>query len=133
MAQQNIEIVRRVFEAFNNEDIERIVEFMHPDLEVEIPAELSAEPDTYRGPDGIRRYFRSFGDALEEVRFEPERMWESGQSVVVDLRLTARGRQTSIPVEQRSTGVWTIRDGRVVSVRAYGLRSEAFAAAGLRE
>jgi ketosteroid isomerase-like protein len=133
MSQENVEIVRRLFESFNSEDIERIVEYMHPDLEVEISAAVSAEPDTYRGPDGIRRYFDSFQDVMDEIRFEPERLWESGESVVVDLLLTARGRQTSIPVEQRTTGIWTIRDGRVVAVRVYGSRAEAFAAAGLRE
>jgi ketosteroid isomerase-like protein len=133
MSQENVEIVRRLFESFNSEDIERIVEFMHPDLEVEIAAAVSAEPDTYRGPDGIRRYFDSFQEVMDEIRFEPERLWESGESVVVDLLLTARGRQTSIPVEQRTTGIWTIRDGRVVAVRVYGSRAEAFAAAGLRE
>jgi ketosteroid isomerase-like protein len=132
MSQENVEIVRRAFESFNSEDIERIVEFMHPDLVVEIPAELSAEPDTYRGQDGMRRYFDTFQEAMDEIRFEPERMWESGDSVVVDLLMTAKGRQTSIPVEQRSTGVWRVRDGSVVAVRVYGSRAEAFAAAGLQ-
>jgi ketosteroid isomerase-like protein len=133
MPRENVEVVRQMFEAFNSEDIELIVAFAHPELEVEIPSEVSAEPDTYRGPDGIRRYFRSFQDVMEEIRFDPERLWEAGDSVVVALRLTAKGRQTAIAVEQRTGAVWTLREGKVIRVRAYASASEALQAAGIRE
>jgi ketosteroid isomerase-like protein len=133
MLQENVAILRQVFKAFNSEDIDRILSVMHPDLVIEIPAEVSAEPDTYRGPDGIRRYFDSFREAMDEIRFEPERLWEAGDSVVVALRVTAKGKQTAIAVEQRTTGVWTIRDGRVLAVRVYPSQAQALAAAGLRE
>ena len=131
MSEQNVEIVRRVFEVFNSEDIDRIVAEVHTDLVVEIPAQVSAEPDVYYGKDGIRRYFRSFQDDMDEIRFEPEQLWDAGESVVVALRLTAKGRQTAIPVEQRTAGVWTVRDGKVVRVRSYASSSEALEAVGL--
>jgi ketosteroid isomerase-like protein len=124
-----VEIVRQMFEAFNIEDIEDIIAFTHPDLLVEIPPEISAEPDTYRGHDGMRRYFRSFQDVMEEIRFEPVQLWEVGDRVVVAVRLTARGRQTAIRVEQRTAGVWRIRDGKVIEVRAYRSPAEALSAA----
>ncbi|MCW3069881.1 MAG: hypothetical protein JWL67_2506 [Solirubrobacterales bacterium] len=124
-----MEIVRQMFEAFNIEDIENIIAFTHPDLLVEIPPEISAEPDTYRGHDGMRRYFRSFQDVMEEIRFEPVQLWEVGDRVVVAVRLTARGRQTAIRVEQRTAGVWRIRDGKVIEVRAYRSPAEALSAA----
>jgi ketosteroid isomerase-like protein len=133
MSQENVEVIRRIFEAFNSEDVERVVALTHPALEVEIPPEISAEPDTYRGPDGMRRYLSSFQDAMDEIRFEPERLWDVGQSVVVALRLTAKGRQTAIRVEQRSAGVWTIRNGKVIRVRVYASPSEALEAVGLPE
>jgi uncharacterized protein len=133
MSQQNVEIVRQVFGAFNSEDIERALALTHPEVEIEIGPEISAEPDTYRGHDGLRRYIQAFQDAMEEIRFQPERFWYVGESVVVALLLTAKGRQTSIAVEQRSAGVWTIREGKVVGVRAYGSATEALEAVGLVE
>jgi ketosteroid isomerase-like protein len=133
MSQENVDAVREVFEAFNSEDIGRIVESVHPELEVVIPPEVSAEPDTYLGPAGIRRYFESFRDAMDEIRFEPERLWDAGASVVVALRLTAKGRQTAIPVEQRTAAVWTLRDGMIIRVRSYASLAEALEAVGLRE
>jgi len=133
MSRENVETVRQGFEAFNSGDIGRILEFTHPDFEAEVPPELSAEPDTYRGHDGVRRYFRSFEGALDEVHFQPERFWDVGQSVVVAVRLTAKGRQTAIRVEQRIAQVWTIHDGKALRVRTYPSLSEALEAVGLTE
>jgi uncharacterized protein len=133
MSQENVDLIRRGLEAFNSEDMERILAFVDPDFETAVSGELSAEPDTYRGHDGIRRYFESFRDAMEEIRFEPERFWDAGEAVVVALRLTARGRQTAIRVEQRIAQVWSIRDGRAMGVRTYTSIAEALRAAGLQD
>jgi len=133
MSEENVQIVRHVLEAFNSEDIEPMLAFAHADLEVEIPPEVSTEPDTYRGHDGMRRYFESFWDAMEGIQFEAEQLWDAGEAVVVALRLTARGRQTAIAVEQRSAGVWEICDGKVIRIRAYPSIARALAAVGLAE
>jgi uncharacterized protein len=130
MSERSIQVLRETLAAFNSGDLERILEFVHPEFEGVVPPEFSAEPDTYRGHDGIRRYFRTFEEAMEEVRFEPERFWQAGDAVAVTMRLTAKGRQTSIPVEQRFAQVWRLRDGRVVGVQSYVSVSEALKIAG---
>jgi ketosteroid isomerase-like protein len=133
MSLENVELVRRGFEAFNSGDIDRILAFTGADFEIEVPPGLSAEPDTYRGHEGVRRYFQSFDEAMDEVRFEADRSWDAGEAVVVDARVTARGKQTAIPVEQRAAQVWTIRSGRVTRIRAYAVLSEALESVGLTE
>jgi ketosteroid isomerase-like protein len=133
MSQENVGMVREVFEAFNSEDIELIVSLTHPDFELEVPPELSAEPDIYRGPDGMRRYWESFQDAMDEIRIRPERLYDAGDAVVVAIHLTAKGRRTSIAVEQRTVGVWEICNGKVMRIRAYASVTEALQAAGLPE
>jgi ketosteroid isomerase-like protein len=67
---------------------------------------------------------------MSEIHFHPERFWDAGESVVVDLRLTAKGRTTEIPVEQRIAQVWTVRGGKARAARTYESVSEALAAAG---
>jgi uncharacterized protein len=133
MSLENVELVRRGFEAFNSGDIDRILAFTGADFEIEVPPGLSAEPDTYRGHDGVRRYFHTFDEAMDEVRFQADRSWDAGESVVVDARVSARGKQTAIPVEQRAAQVWTIRAGRVIRIRAYASLSEALESVGLAE
>jgi ketosteroid isomerase-like protein len=133
VSRQNVEIVRQILEAFNSEDIELILALTHADFELEVPPALSAEPDIYRGHDGMRRYWESFQDAMDEIRIQPERLCDAGEAVVVDMRVTAKGRRTAIAVEQRTVGVWTICDGKVIRVRAYASLSEALDAAGLTD
>jgi ketosteroid isomerase-like protein len=126
-------LLREGFEALSSGDEGRILAFAHPEFETVVPPEFSAEPDTYRGHEGIRRYFKLFDDAMEDVRFEAERMWEAGDAVVALVRLTARGKQTGIAVEQRSAQVWTIRDGRALRAQTFPELAEAFSAAGIEE
>jgi ketosteroid isomerase-like protein len=133
MSQADVDALKGGFEAFNSADIGRILAFIDADFEAVIPAAFSAEPDTYRGHDGVRRYFRSFLEAMDDVRFHAERFWDAGEKVVVAVRLTAKGKRTAIPVEQRFTQVWAIRDGKALSVRAYLSPAEALESVGLRE
>jgi ketosteroid isomerase-like protein len=133
MSVESIELVRRGLEAFNSGDIDRILSFTGADFEIEVPAGLSAEPDTYRGQAGVRRYFESFDEAMDEVHFHAERFWDAGETVVLDTRVTARGKQTAIPVEQRVVQLWTIRGGRVIRIRAYASLAEALETIGLAE
>jgi ketosteroid isomerase-like protein len=125
--------MRAGFEALNSGDEQRMLAFVDPEFETVVPPELSAEPDTYRGHEGVRRYFRLFDEVMEGVHFEAERLWEEGEHVVVLVRLTARGKQTGFRVEQRIAQVWTIRDGRALRAQTFPELSEAFAAAGLDE
>jgi ketosteroid isomerase-like protein len=117
--------------AWNSGDLERILATIDPEFEGHVPPELSAEPDTYRGHEGLVRYFSSFYEAMEEVRFEAERFWEAGASVVADVRVTAKGRSTEIMVEQRIAQVWTLREGAVLRVISYPTLAQALQAAGL--
>ena len=129
----NIELVRQVNAAFSSGEIDDILAMLHPEFETIVGPELSAEPDAYKGHDGVRRYFDSFRDAMDQIRFDPFRLREAGTSVVAAVRLSARGRFTGIPVEQRLGQVWTIRDGKVIGVRSFLTYDEALRAAGLRE
>lgn len=131
MAGENIAIIREGLEALNSGDEQRMLAFVDPEFETVVPPQLSAEPDTYRGHEGVRRYFRLFDEVMEGVHFEAERLWEAGEHVVALVRLTARGRQTGFRVEQRIAQVWTVRDGRALRAQTFPELAEAFAAAGL--
>ena len=116
--------------AFNSGDMERVLALLHHDFETTVGPDLSPEPDAYRGHDGVRRYFDSFRDAMEQIRFDPAGFRSQGASVVVALRLSARGRSSRIAVEQHLGQVWTVHDGKVLRVRSYVTYREALEAAG---
>ena len=65
MSKENVEIVRRAYAALAEEGVEAMLAFTDPQFEMTTPSSLASEPDTYRGHDGVRRWFDSFNDALE--------------------------------------------------------------------
>src|SRR2546423_14160017 len=115
MSQGNVEVVRKGYEALNQGGVEAVLVFIDPDFEMEVPPDVSPEPQTLRGYEGIRQWFEAASDALEEIRIEPEEFIDAGDQVVVPVRIIARGRGSGIEAEQRVTQVWALRNG--LSVR----------------
>jgi uncharacterized protein len=131
MSTENVEATRRGFEALDQAGVEAFLEeFIDPEFETTTPPELTVEPATYRGHDGLRRYFESFYEVMDEVRFEPEEFIDAGDQVVVPTRLVARGRDTGIEAVQQIAMVWTLRNGKGLRVETYATTAEALAATG---
>ena len=133
MPREDIEVVEQLVDAFNSGDIDGILALTHADFEVEVPPELSAEPDVYRGHAGMRRYWESFHDALDDVRFQVEGFWEADGAVVVAMRVTAKGRRTAIAIEQRNGGVWRTSEGKALQANIFASLADALDSVGLSE
>ena len=129
MSESPVAVVRALFERINAGGIENVLELLAPDAVFVVPPEASAEPDTYRGHDGARRYFSGFDGVLDEVRFELLEVEQvSDDTVLATQRLSGRGTTTGIPVEQDTFGLFTVRDGLVVGIRPFNEREAALAA-----
>ncbi|MGH2994323.1 MAG: nuclear transport factor 2 family protein, partial [Solirubrobacterales bacterium] len=108
MSEDNVEIVRRGFEAVARDGWEALTPLLDPEFAMTTPPDLAMEPDTYRGEAGMRRYFESFEEAMEDIRIVPEgELLGAGDKVFVPFRLSARGRETGIEAEQHAFQVWT--------------------------
>jgi uncharacterized protein len=129
VSEQNLEIVRRGFDAFNEGGVEGIVPMIDPEFEATTPPNLASEPDTYRGPDGIRRWFDSFDEVMEAIRWDAHRFQQVGDKVVVEFTLRARGKTTGLDFGQDAVMVWSLRDGRAIGVELFETLEEAVAAA----
>jgi ketosteroid isomerase-like protein len=131
VSQEDIEALRRGFETFNREGVEAILDLVDPEFVVTTPPEIAVEPDTYRGHEGLRRYFASFDEIMDEVRFEPDGFIDAGSKVVVPFTLRAKGKGTGIEAEQRAVQVWTLRDGKAIAAEVFADMATARRAAGL--
>ena len=133
MSQENVEIMRSAYAALAEGGLEAVIAVADPEFEATTPPSLASEPGTYRGHEGVRRYFGSFGDSMEGVYFEGQEFTSAGDKVLVDTTMHARGRTTGIETEQRAFLVWTLREGLVTKVETFAERGQALAAAGLQE
>jgi ketosteroid isomerase-like protein len=130
VSSNNLEIVQRGFEAFNANGVEGIIPFLDPGFEAITPPNLASEPDTYRGPDGVRRWFDSFYEVMDGIRWEAREYHEAGERVVVEFTLRARGKTTGLDFGQDAVMVWWLRDGKAIRLELFQTLDEALAAAG---
>ena len=132
MSQEDVELLRETLHKLNSEDVEAVIPFIHPDFEFSTPPSISVEPQTYRGHDGMRRYFEQWADAADRVKVVPDEFFDAGdRGVVVSIRLTARGRETGIETELPAAMVWHVRDRQAVALEIFPTLEEAKKAAGL--
>jgi ketosteroid isomerase-like protein len=136
MSQENVDTVQRIYEfaaaswrrrtAGEPDPIEPILELWDPALVIE---EMPEFPDsgTYRGYDGLLRWWGAWFDIYDEIRLEPQDYIPLGDRVVVPVHHWMRSK-AGVALEYRGTHVWTVRDGRVVHVTGYRELSEALAA-----
>jgi len=127
MSQEDIERLRRGYEAFNEGGVDAIVERLAPEIQVH---ERGSSPDreTYHGRGGIRELFEATAEAFDELRFEPEEFIDIGDHTLVLVRQHVRGRGSGAEIVGRIAHVWTMQDGRAIDLRIYGDKEQALKA-----
>jgi len=134
MSQENVEVVRCVYELWNRGDLDAAVEMLDRHVVWNAYAHL---PDsrTRHGAGEVQQWAGEFAEAWGEIQVQIERLEEVGDNIVLALvRMTGRGRGSGAAVESGVDGhVWTVRDGTVTAVRMYQGAQDALEAVGLRE
>jgi ketosteroid isomerase-like protein len=139
MSEENVEIVRRLIEAWNRDEqervvpLERVVPFLDPDVIFDATRRI-INPKTYAGIEGIRAMLAERDEVWGEFRMEPDEFVDAGDRVVVIGRWVGKGRGSGVEVNQPIADVFILHGGRVVRCEiGYSDRGKALEAAGLRE
>jgi ketosteroid isomerase-like protein len=119
VSEGNVEVVRRLFELYGSGGMEAALEVLDEQIVIVIPPEMSAEPDTYHGHEGARRYFNGFDGMLEDVRYEALELIPEGEHVLARARLAGRGASSGLEVDLESIVVHTVEDGKVTRIEPY--------------
>jgi ketosteroid isomerase-like protein len=134
MSQENVEIVRRGFEALNARDLDRYyVEFFDPEVEWQTSRE---DPDAaiHRGRPEYKRYLEQWIGSFDGLHADVGEYIDVGDDRVFTWsRFTGRGRTSGAAADWYLAIIFAIRDGKVVRGEEYFDRDEALAAAGLSE
>ena len=130
MSQENVEIVRKVFEWQADP---RVFELIHPEV---IWTNFSSAPErtSFVGHMGVIQWFRSFVETLGDFEFVVDEIVDAGDRGVVTVsHATGRGVKSGAPVEISVSTIFELRDGKIVSGQGYETKEAALKAAGLRE
>jgi ketosteroid isomerase-like protein len=131
VSQEDVELLQEALAALDENGVDAVLPYIHPDFEFSTPPSISLEPETYNGHDGLRRYFDQWYDAADRVRVLPDEFFDAGDRVVVAIRLVARGLETGIESELRAAMVWHVRGRQAVGLEIFPTLDEAREAAGL--
>ena len=119
MTESNVDVVQRLFDTFSEGGIEPALDGLSEDVVIEIPPDMSAEPDSYHGHEGARRYFAGFDGMIENVVYEPLELIPAGEQVLARVRLAGRGVSSGVDVGLESVVVHTVKNGKITRLRAY--------------
>ena len=131
MSQENLEFIRRDYEAFDRGDFATFLDDIHP--EVVAWAHPRGDAGRYEGKEGVVRFITEWTESFEEFSQVAEEFRDAGEKVVVRVRHQGLGKGTGIPVEGQYWLVHHPREGKAYQVDLYDNEAEALDAAGLSE
>jgi uncharacterized protein len=128
MSQENVDLLRQGYEAWNRGDRRWVLEHIAPDVEW-VAAPDDPDPGVYRGYEGVERFWAQWRAAVGQLHFEPLEFVDAGDEVVVVARRSGRGRQSGVAVADVIAQVFSFGpDGKCFRVREFYDRDEALRA-----
>jgi ketosteroid isomerase-like protein len=128
--EQAILALREAYAAFNRGDIAAAVQSLDPQIEWTEPAQFPGG-GTYHGQAGATTYLTQSRAAWAEVISEPERFIPAGDRIVVFVHARVRPKDGTEWQDVRLADVYTFRNGKAVSMRAFADRQEALRWVGM--
>ena len=136
MSEENVEIVRQVYDAVARRDPAGVLALYDEEIEIDatrLPEARLVERGIIRGHDGLRRVTRSWDEAWASAEDRCEELIDAGEHVISVVARQGIGRASGLRVDTQRAGVWTVRDRKVVRTVWFPTKAEALQAAGLSE
>ncbi len=122
MSEENVNIMRQGYEAFNRGDIEAVMGLFDPEIEWQEP-DVEGLPDrgTHHGAEAVaNEVFGAVAEHWDEFRAVADEFLDAGDRVVVLGRFRGRGKASGGTLDAPFAHVWTLGDdGRAVHHRNY--------------
>jgi ketosteroid isomerase-like protein len=139
VTQENVELVRRLYaelasKGSTDEFEQRLTDdslsrFLAPGIEWVPLSQSLLAVESYRGFDGVRRFWGEFLSTWESYGVELLSVCDAGDQVAVVVHIV--GRTHELEVDRTQSSLLTVRDGRVVRVQSFADPEGAREAAGL--
>ena len=125
----DVEVVRRVLDAFARADVDAVLEASSEDFEFDFSDSRGPLSGIYRGLDEDRSFFESFLEPWAALDVETEEFIELGRDRYLTVsKLRTRGQGSGAEVHAKGALMWTVRGGEVVALKLYQSKEEALEA-----
>jgi uncharacterized protein len=132
MSEDNVEVVRGIYDAFDSGDVGQALSAIDPEVVWDLSNHSWPGADQYFGHEGIVEVLSEWIGAFEGYTVKPERFIDAGDNVVVIQRETAQHKGTETGIDRRTASVYTMRGGRAIRIDHYLDIPKALEAAGLQ-
>jgi ketosteroid isomerase-like protein len=132
LSRENVDLVRRAWEASVRHDNGTALALYAPDVEIHVLTQGAVDvPVVYRGLDGVREMYEGMLGVFADFATTVDEWIDAGDDVIAMLRVEGRGRKSGAPFEKLEAHVWTVREGKLWRLRIYPTRRDALEAVGL--
>ncbi len=128
MSEEDVDVVRRVWEAWDRRDTPAMFALYDPAIVWQSHYGPISGP--YRGHEGVRQFFQEWTDALDSFHLQAEEFIDAGDCVVVDVKVFARGKGSGVEAEMPQGQLCRVRNGLVISMEFFESKERALEAAG---
>jgi ketosteroid isomerase-like protein len=132
MSQANVEIVTKLYEAWQRDGFGVVPELMDPEVEWVNPA-YAVEPGTRHGHDEFAAAARAVLDIYRDYRVSAVNVYDTGDRVAVRARVATRSKGNDVPIDADRGYVFDVRNGKVIRFAWFNDPAEALEAVGLSE
>jgi len=134
VSQENVEVVRRAFQAFADRGLDAMAEFWDPDIVWRAAEGAIDDIGEMHGQVAVRRYMEDWIDTFDDYKVVVEELRDVGDDRVLSIqRVKGRAKLSGVEIELRYASVNTVRDGKALRVREYLSVEDAFKTVGLEE
>ena len=132
MSNENVELIRRAYEAYSRGDVATMLQFVDADLEWTYldPSLEDPDPQVCHGRHELETALER--QAERGLKAELEEIAARGDRVMVVVRTLGVDAYRMLKADDRNYAVFTVREGRIVALRDCRDRGEAMAAAAIR-
>ena len=132
MAQENVELVRRGWAAYERGDLSGVIALLSPEMVTYVAPPVPVA-GTYHGPEGFLQLTIDWAEGFDDLVVTGQEFIEAGDQVVVRSLHKSHGAASGVPVETDLWYVFTVREEQVARVDIFNEGREALKAAGLSE
>jgi ketosteroid isomerase-like protein len=132
VADEDVETVKGVIDAWNRGDLDAFLAGVHSDGEWRPVLAAGVEGSTtgYRGHDEIRQFWHEFREMFDQFWVEIQEAGVVGKSVLVLGHIRGRA-HSGVPIDTPYAAVFEMRDGKCFATSEFLSHSRALEAVGL--
>jgi len=133
MSQENVEIVWKAIQAWNQREADLLLSYAAPEIEWMPAGPAAVERSVYRGHDEVASAYAAVWDTWDVFEFQEGQVRELGDSVLWLGRVKMRGSASQVELDQEFAAYWVVRDGKLIRIQAFLTWQDALEALGLSE